>query len=92
MELAEPSIAAAFARCAEQGARRVIVVPYFLGPGRHWQEDIPRLAAEAASPYPGIQHVVAAPLGRHPLMLEIIDDRVGEAIGLRGHGRQQRDR
>ena len=30
MELAEPSIATAFARCVERGATTVVVFPYFL--------------------------------------------------------------
>jgi len=81
MELAEPSIAAAFARCVARGAQRVVIVPYFLGPGRHWNEDIPRLAAEAAGQFPGVEWMVAPPLGVHPLMLEIIDQRIGEATG-----------
>ena len=81
MELAEPSIATAFGRCVEQRASRVIVVPYFLAPGRHWTEDIPRLAAEAASPYAGVQYLVAAPLGIHPLMLAVIDERIAESLG-----------
>jgi sirohydrochlorin ferrochelatase len=85
MELAEPSIATAFGRCVEQGAARVIVVPYFLAPGRHWTEDIPRLAAEAASPYPGVEYVVAAPLGVHPLMLAVIDERIAESLGRQHH-------
>jgi sirohydrochlorin ferrochelatase len=81
MELAEPSLATAFARAVDRGARRVIVVPYFLAPGRHWQEDIPRLAAEAAAPFPAVEWEVAAPLGLHPKMLEIIDQRVEDALG-----------
>lgn len=82
MELAEPSIAAAFARCVEQGAKQVVIMPYFLAPGRHWNEDIPRLAAEAASPFAerGVTFLVAPPLGVHPLMLRVIDDRVREGL------------
>ena len=82
MELAEPSIATAFGRCVEQGAMLVVVFPYFLGPGRHWSGDIPRLAAEAASPYAGrgVRHLVTAPLGLHPLVLEVIDQRVGHCL------------
>jgi sirohydrochlorin ferrochelatase len=80
MELAEPSIATAFSRCVEQGAKLVVVFPYFLAPGKHWHEDIPRLAAEAAASYPGIRHVVTEPLGLHELMLKIIDDRIGESL------------
>ena len=62
MELAEPSIKTAMDRCVEQGAKTVVVHPYFLLPGRHWQKDIPRLSAEAASSHPSIRHIVTAPL------------------------------
>ncbi|XP_073142970.1 sirohydrochlorin ferrochelatase, chloroplastic isoform X4 [Henckelia pumila] len=36
MELAAPSIKDAFDLCVQQGAKRVIVSPFFLSPGRHW--------------------------------------------------------
>lgn len=81
MELAEPSIATAFRRCVEAGATRVIVVPYFLAPGRHWTEDVPHLAAEAAAPHSGLEYLVAAPLGVHPLLLAVIDERIAESLG-----------
>lgn len=81
MELAEPSIATAFAKCAGQGAELVIVFPYFLSPGRHWHDDIPRLAAEAAEAWPGIRFVVTAPLGLHTLMLQVIDQRITACLG-----------
>lgn len=80
MELAEPSIATAFSKCVAQGANLVIVFPYFLSPGKHWHEDIPRLAAEAAATYPGVCHLVTAPLGLHELMLKIIDNRIEESL------------
>jgi sirohydrochlorin ferrochelatase len=79
MELAEPSIATAFRRCVERGATFVVVFPYLLSPGRHWKEDIPLLAAEAASPY-SVRHVVAEPFGVHPLMLQIIEQRIEAAL------------
>ena len=37
-ELAEPSIRDSFASCVEQGAKRIVVSPFFLFPGRHWQQ------------------------------------------------------
>ena len=49
MELAPPTIAEAFGRCVERGATLVVVAPFFLSPGRHWQEDIPALVDEAES-------------------------------------------
>src|SRR5687768_17117681 len=80
MELAEPSLATAFRRCVEQGARTVVVHPYFLLPGKHWDEDIPRLAAEAAAEHPGISYLVTAPLGLHPLMAQIMLDRIEHCL------------
>ncbi|GAA4429760.1 CbiX/SirB N-terminal domain-containing protein [Bremerella cremea] len=80
MELAEPSIAAAFQKCVEQGAETIVVHPYFLSPGRHWHEDIPRLAQEAAQNYPGLKHLVTAPLGLHPLMAEVMQQRIATCL------------
>lgn len=80
MELAEPTIADAFAACVRQGAKLVVVHPYFLLPGRHWREDIPRLAAAAAADHEGVQIVVTPPLGIHDLMSEIMQDRIVERL------------
>ncbi len=80
MELAEPSIATAFGRCAKRGAKTVVVFPYFLLPGRHWHDDIPRLAAEAAERHPGIRYLVTAPFGLHPLMSEVIGGRIAHCL------------
>lgn len=80
MELAEPSIATAFARCVARGARRVVVMPYFLAPGRHWNEDIPSLTREAAGRHPGIPWLVGAPIGLHPLMVRVIEARLGHCL------------
>jgi len=80
MELAEPSIATAFARCVERGAQTIVVFPYFLLPGRHWHQDIPRLSAEAARNHPGIRYLVTAPLALHPLMNDIISQRIEHCL------------
>ena len=45
MEIAQPSIQQAVARCAAAGARRVVVAPYFLSRGRHIQASAPAAAA-----------------------------------------------
>ncbi|MCE9589701.1 MAG: hypothetical protein K8S99_04165 [Planctomycetes bacterium] len=80
MELAEPSIATAFDRCVERGAGRVVVMPYFLLPGRHWDQDIPRLTAQAAQKHPGVEFLVAAPLGLHPLIADVIGSRIDHCL------------
>lgn len=76
MELAEPNISTAFARCVDRGATRVVVFPYFLSPGRHWSEDIPALVHEAAKPFPNVEWLVTAPFGLHPDISAIIADRI----------------
>ncbi|MFP4171836.1 MAG: CbiX/SirB N-terminal domain-containing protein [Candidatus Hydrogenedentota bacterium] len=80
MELAEPTIEQAFARCVEQGARLVIVHPYFLSPGRHSTTDIPRLAAQAAANHPGVAYRVTEPLGLDPRLTDVIQRRVEETL------------
>src|SRR5215210_5966420 len=80
MELAEPSIATAFSRCVARGATTVVVFPYFLLPGRHWNDDIPRLAAAAAKNHPGIHFLVTAPFGLHPLMAEVMQQRIAHCL------------
>lgn len=82
MELAEPTLADAFARCVAQGAKRIVVFPYFLSPGRHWHEDIPRLAREAAAAHPGVSYLVTAPFGLHPLLMEVIDQRIAHCLAV----------
>ncbi len=76
MEIAEPSIAAAFARCVQRGARRVVVCPFFLGPGKHWMQDIPRLTADAAAKFSGVAYHVTQTLGIDDLILDLLDKRV----------------
>jgi sirohydrochlorin ferrochelatase len=80
MELAEPSIRTAFDRCVRRGANLVVVHPYFLLPGRHWQKDIPALTANAAAQHPGVRFLVTAPLGLHELMAEVMKQRVEHCL------------
>src|SRR3954452_1393861 len=81
MEIAEPSIASAYAKCVERGATRVVVCPFFLGPGKHWTADIPRLAAEAAAQHPGTTYHVTMPLGLDDLILDLLAKRAGFCAG-----------
>ena len=60
----------------------MVVAPYFLGPGRHWTEDIPRLAREAAALHPGVVHLVSAPLGLHESIARVLDERVERCLAV----------
>lgn len=80
MELAEPSIAAAFAKCVERGAETVVVFPYFLSPGRHWSQDIPALTADAAKNHSSVRYQVTSPLGLHDLLGEVMGERIVQCL------------
>lgn len=79
MELAEPTVAQAFARCVADGAEEVVVHPYFLGPGNHSREDIPALVEAAAREHPGVRWRVTEPLGVHPKLCEVVLERARPA-------------
>jgi sirohydrochlorin ferrochelatase len=80
MELAEPSIATAYGRCVERGATRVVVCPFFLGPGKHWTQDIPGLTAAAAAKFPHTRYHVAQTLGIDDLILDLLDKRAAHCV------------
>jgi sirohydrochlorin ferrochelatase len=77
MELAEPTISQAFDDCVSKGADHIVVHPYFLAPGRHSTQDIPRMAKEAAAKHPGVSYKVTEPLGIHDKIIEAILERSG---------------
>ena len=80
MESAEPSIGTAFDRCVAAGAGTVAIAPYFLGPGSHWDRDIPALVETAAARHPGVRWLVAAPLGPDPQLLDLVGRRVAHCL------------
>ena len=71
MELARPSIAEAIDALAALGVTDVVLVPYFLAPGRHATIDIPRLARQAAAHHPQLDVRVAECLGVHDLLAQL---------------------
>lgn len=80
MELCPPDIDEAMRRLVDAGITSIKVVPYFLGPGRHATEDIPRLAAEAAAAHPDVEVTVGAPLGVHSDLARVVLDRAGLSV------------
>ena len=81
MELAEPTIAQAFQKCIDRGAKQIVIHPYFLAPGRHSSQDIPDMAKEAAQNHPSIPYFVSNPLGVDSKIAAVIQQRISEALG-----------
>ncbi len=80
MEIAEPTIPQGFDACVADGAREVIVHPYFLAPGSHYNEDVPRLVAEAAAKHPEVRWTITEPLGIHSKLCDVVLERVEAAL------------
>jgi sirohydrochlorin ferrochelatase len=79
LELAEPTIEQGGDRCVARGATRVLMVPYFLSAGRHVTEDLEAARQLLTAKHPGVVFRLAEPVGRHPLMVEIIAERAWAA-------------
>jgi sirohydrochlorin ferrochelatase len=79
LELADPNIEAGGINCVEAGATDVILVPYFLSPGVHAVEDLTAARDALAARFPRVRFRLAEPLGRHPLLVEVVEQRADEA-------------
>jgi len=80
LELAEPSIEEGGARCVEQGAQRVVLLPFFLSAGVHVRRDLTRARQILSARFPHVDFRLAEPFGRHALLLEIVRERAREAL------------
>jgi len=80
LELTEPTIEEAAARCVAEGAQQVVLLPYFLSAGVHVRQDLRHIRQKLADNHPGIEFRLADPLGPHPLLLEIVTQRARQAI------------
>jgi len=79
LEIAAPDIAAALATCASSGARDVVLLPWFLAPGRHTAEDIPRAVAAARERHPELRVRIGEPLGLDARLVELALSRIADA-------------
>ena len=78
LELSKPTIQEGGAKCVEKGATRVILLPYFLSAGVHVRQDLHLAREELAKTFPGVAFHLAEPLGRHPLLIEVVLQRAEE--------------
>jgi sirohydrochlorin ferrochelatase len=80
LELAEPTISQGAADCVARGAERVVLLPYFLSAGVHVRLDLTVIRDELAAQFTAVEFRLGEPLGRHPLLLEVVAERAAEAL------------
>jgi len=81
LELAEPSITDAIDAAVAGGASTVLVLPYFLHPGRHLRDHVPELIAAAAARYPDRRIELADAFGDDHAIIDLLVDQVHRATG-----------
>ncbi len=79
LEIASPSIEEAAATCISEGARRLILLPHFLSAGVHIKRDLASIRTRLAERFIEVDVRLAEPIGRHPLLLQILRERAKEA-------------
>jgi sirohydrochlorin ferrochelatase len=79
LELASPTIEEAAGLCVRQGASRVVLAPYFLSAGVHVRRDLAAIRDALSAQHVSIEFLLAEPLGRHGLLLEVVEQRAREA-------------
>jgi sirohydrochlorin ferrochelatase len=79
LELAEPTIPEGLARCVADGAREIIVFPYFLAAGTHVAADIPEALDAFRERHPDIKLRLASHLGASSALPMTILDVASQA-------------
>lgn len=79
MERQGPRFDEALAKCVAGGAKRVVLIPYFLHMGLHIRVDIPNMMRHEAEKYPDITLIFGKNLGYDDLLLQLVKKRIGES-------------
>lgn len=79
LEFASPTIDQAIAVHTTQNAKQIVMVPGILLAATHAKNDLPSELLSSASEYPDIDFYFGAPMGLHPLLLQVVQERIVEA-------------
>ncbi len=81
LQFSEPDIGATIEKSVAEGAKRIIMHPFFLNAGLHVTKDIPDLIAEARQRHPGVEFIFTEPLGLHEKLIEVVKERIAASKG-----------
>jgi sirohydrochlorin cobaltochelatase len=79
IELSPPPLRDAVARLVSGGGRDVVAVPLILLAAGHAKGDIPAALARERVRHPGLRTRYARPLGVHPVLLELLRERLAQS-------------
>jgi len=79
LQFLDPDLRGAIKAGVEDGAKKIIVHPYFLSSGIHVSKNIPEIIKEARVLYPKVELVCTGHLGTHDKLVEVVLERINEA-------------
>jgi Uncharacterized conserved protein len=79
LEFASPTIDQAIAALITQNAKQIVMAPGILLAATHAKNDMPSELLAFARAYPDIDFYFGAPMGLHPLLLQVVQQRIVEA-------------
>lgn len=80
LEVSAPSIPQGIQAIIRKGAKRIVVVPYFVLSGKHVARDIPRIVNECKTSLKNKAKISLSPyLGYHDKLVELVSQRIREA-------------
>lgn len=79
IELSAPAVTEIYSDLVERGHRRLVAVPLVLVAAGHGKGDIPAALEREVRRNPGTSYAFGRPLGPHPILLEILSERI-EAV------------
>jgi sirohydrochlorin cobaltochelatase len=80
LELSAPPMTDAVAELWDRGHRRLVAVPLVLVGAGHAKGDVPAALARERDRRPGLTFGYGRPLGPHPSLLEVLDERISEVL------------
>ena len=70
LELTEPDLPTTAAQMIAKGIQHIVIVPMFLGVGRHAREDLPLLVKQLELDHPEVQFELRRAIGEEPQLTQ----------------------
>lgn len=76
LQYAQPTPDEALDRCIRQGAKKIVIIPFFMQSGVHVTKDVPVFLDIAKKQHPKLDIRLTDYVGAHPLMKQIVADLI----------------
>ena len=78
--LGEPDVPTVVARLYERGCRDIVMLPFFLAPGKHVAEDIPAIIRECRARHEGLSIDLLDAVGVSPRFADVVEETLAERL------------